>query len=132
MFTSGRARLDMLLLCACALLSAETIARAPVREAVLVSMLARYCFANSVHALITKLPIILVSIFCRCIQPEHLGVLALPVAEFLALLHQTAYLGYSQRSSGSSDHAFFAGSPKVGERVASAVRLLGPGIAPPI
>lgn len=36
---------------------------------------------------------------CRCIQPDHLSVLALPVAEFLALLHHTSYLGYSQRSS---------------------------------
>lgn len=48
----------------------------------------------------------------RCIQPEHLGVLALPVAEFLALLHRTTYLGYSQVTSASKDHAFFAGSPR--------------------
>lgn len=48
----------------------------------------------------------------RCIQPEHLGVLALPVAEFLALLHQTSYLGYSQRSSDHAEHSFFAGSPR--------------------
>jgi len=48
----------------------------------------------------------------RCIQPEHLGVLALPVAEFLALLHRTTYLGYSQDGSKSKDHPFFAGSPK--------------------
>lgn len=36
---------------------------------------------------------------CSCIQPDHLSVLALPVAEFLALLHNTSYLGYSQRGS---------------------------------
>lgn len=30
---------------------------------------------------------------CRCIHTDHLGQLALPVAEFLALLHQTAYAG---------------------------------------
>ena len=57
--------------------------------------------------------------------------LALPVAEFVALMHHTTYLGYSQRggsgSSGGSNgsgggtgggdggreyHAFFAGSPR--------------------
>eukprot|EP00195_Chlamydomonas_chlamydogama_P014669 CAMPEP_0202900886 /NCGR_PEP_ID=MMETSP1392-20130828/12091_1 /ASSEMBLY_ACC=CAM_ASM_000868 /TAXON_ID=225041 /ORGANISM="Chlamydomonas chlamydogama, Strain SAG 11-48b" /LENGTH=388 /DNA_ID=CAMNT_0049587343 /DNA_START=36 /DNA_END=1199 /DNA_ORIENTATION=- len=48
----------------------------------------------------------------RCIQPQHLGVLALPVAEFLALSHRTSYLGYSQRSSNSKEHPFFAGSPR--------------------
>eukprot|EP00798_Chlamydomonas_sp_ICE-L_P017941 gene17941-24344_t len=63
----------------------------------------------------------------RCIQPEHLGVLALPVAEFLALLHQTAYLGYSQRSSESSQHPFFAGSPKVRPSI---VIPFSPGNAP--
>ena len=31
----------------------------------------------------------------RCIQPEHFGVLGLPVAEFLALLHGTSYAGFS-------------------------------------
>ncbi|KAJ9534800.1 hypothetical protein QJQ45_017234, partial [Haematococcus lacustris] len=35
----------------------------------------------------------------RCIQPDQLGVLALPVAEFLAVLHNTSYLGYSQKAS---------------------------------
>ncbi len=35
----------------------------------------------------------------RGIQPEHLGVLALPVAEFLALLHGTTYLGYAAKHS---------------------------------
>lgn len=52
--------------------------------------------------------------------------LALPVAEFVALMHHTTYLGYSQRSgsgsgsgaaaggggSGREHHAFFAGSPR--------------------
>lgn len=31
----------------------------------------------------------------RCIQAEHFGKLALPVAEFLALTHDTAYAGYA-------------------------------------
>eukprot|EP00983_Pelagomonas_calceolata_P040474 1137631-Pelagomonas_calceolata.AAC.1 len=35
----------------------------------------------------------------RLITPEHFSVLALPVAEFLALLHNTSYLGYSQKAS---------------------------------
>ncbi|KAG1663644.1 hypothetical protein FOA52_011699 [Chlamydomonas sp. UWO 241] len=56
----------------------------------------------------------------RCIQPEHLGVLALPVAEFLALLHRTTYLGYSQGGSKSKDHPFFAGSPGSGHRSSEA------------
>ncbi|KAF8071153.1 hypothetical protein HT031_001235 [Scenedesmus sp. PABB004] len=43
----------------------------------------------------------------RGIQPDHLGVLALPVAEFLAVKHGTSYLGYSQHGS-SAAHPFFA------------------------
>ncbi|KAK9818373.1 hypothetical protein WJX72_011551 [[Myrmecia] bisecta] len=43
----------------------------------------------------------------RCIQPQHFGVLALPVAEFLALMHHTTYVGYSVHSSGSAKHPFF-------------------------
>ncbi len=35
------------------------------------------------------------SVSCRCIQAEHFGKLALPVAEFLALTHDTAYAGYA-------------------------------------
>lgn len=35
------------------------------------------------------------SLPCRCIQAEHFGKLALPVAEFLALTHDTAYAGYA-------------------------------------
>lgn len=42
----------------------------------------------------------------RGIQPEHLSVLALPVAEFLALLHGTSYLGYSQRGSEQGGPAY--------------------------
>mmetsp|Transcript_12886 Transcript_12886/g.22736 ORF Transcript_12886/g.22736 Transcript_12886/m.22736 type:complete len:376 (+) Transcript_12886:56-1183(+) len=44
----------------------------------------------------------------RGIQPEHLSVLALPVAELLALRHGTTYLGYSQRDSKEAEHDFFA------------------------
>jgi hypothetical protein len=48
-------------------------------------------------------------------------VLALPVAEFLAVKHDTAYLGYSQHSSSSSKHPFFAsGPPSTGRRRADA------------
>jgi hypothetical protein len=36
------------------------------------------------------------------------GVLALPVAEFLAVKHGTSYLGYSQQSSKGAAHPFFA------------------------
>lgn len=47
----------------------------------------------------------------RGIQPDHFGVLALPVAEFLAVKHGTSYLGYSQHSSNSARHPFFASGP---------------------
>ena len=43
----------------------------------------------------------------RALRPEHFGVLALPVAEFLALVHGTAYIGYS-RSSYDANHPYFA------------------------
>lgn len=43
----------------------------------------------------------------RALRPEHFGVLALPVAEFLALVHGTAYIGYS-RSSFDANHPYFA------------------------
>lgn len=57
----------------------------------------------------------------RGIQPDHFGVLALPVAEFLAVKHNTAYLGYSQHSSSSARHPFFAsGPPSTGRRPAAA------------
>ncbi|KAF6254676.1 hypothetical protein COO60DRAFT_1642116 [Scenedesmus sp. NREL 46B-D3] len=41
-------------------------------------------------------------------QTDHFGVLALPVAEFLAVKHGTSYLGYSQQSSKGAAHPFFA------------------------
>uniref|UniRef100_A0A383VM92 CBS domain-containing protein n=1 Tax=Tetradesmus obliquus TaxID=3088 RepID=A0A383VM92_TETOB len=44
----------------------------------------------------------------RGIQTDHFGVLALPVAEFLAVKHGTSYLGYSQHSSKGAAHPFFA------------------------
>ncbi|KXZ50299.1 hypothetical protein GPECTOR_17g938 [Gonium pectorale] len=47
----------------------------------------------------------------RNIQTQHLGILALPVGEFLALLHGTSYLGYSQRTSAQAAHPFFAAGP---------------------
>ncbi|GLI69924.1 hypothetical protein VaNZ11_014652 [Volvox africanus] len=47
----------------------------------------------------------------RNIQSQHLGILALPVGEFLALLHNTSYLGYSQRTSAQAEHPFFASGP---------------------
>ncbi|GLC41442.1 hypothetical protein PLESTB_001011000 [Pleodorina starrii] len=47
----------------------------------------------------------------RNIQSQHLGILALPVGEFLALLHNTSYLGYSQRTSAQAAHPFFASGP---------------------
>lgn len=50
----------------------------------------------------------------RALTSEHFGVLALPVAEFLALEHHTAYLGYSVVSSLHSKHPFFASSPRAG------------------
>lgn len=50
----------------------------------------------------------------RALTSEHFGVLALPVAEFLALEHHTAYIGYSVTSSSHSNHPFFASSPRKG------------------
>jgi len=50
----------------------------------------------------------------RALTSEHFGVLALPVAEFLALEHHTAYIGYSITSSTHSSHPFFASSPRKG------------------
>jgi 5'-AMP-activated protein kinase regulatory gamma subunit len=44
----------------------------------------------------------------RALRSEHFGVLALPVAEFLALLHGTAYIGYSRMSSEHGNHPYFA------------------------
>ena len=45
----------------------------------------------------------------RCIQPEHFGILGLPVAEFLALLHGTSYAGFSGAApSEFASNPFFA------------------------
>lgn len=44
----------------------------------------------------------------RALRSEHFGVLALPCAEYLALLHGTAYIGYSRSSSEHSHHPYFA------------------------
>ena len=53
----------------------------------------------------------------RAVQPHHLGVLALPVAEFLSLLHGTSYAGYSvggasPRSPSAAAHPFFSGTSR--------------------
>ncbi|KAG7666935.1 hypothetical protein Ndes2526B_g04587 [Nannochloris sp. 'desiccata'] len=50
----------------------------------------------------------------RALTSEHFGVLALPVAEFLALEHNTAYIGYSVNASDHSKHPFFASSKRTG------------------
>ena len=52
----------------------------------------------------------------RGIQPEHFGVLGLPAAEFLALLHGTAYAGFSRAHSASASNPFFAGMNEGGFR----------------
>ena len=47
----------------------------------------------------------------RCIQPEHFGILGLPAAEFLALLHGTSYAGFSGAGTPSdviASNPFFA------------------------
>lgn len=76
----------------------------------------RACGATLKHLLACFLSF---SLSCRGIQPDHFGVLALPVAEFLAVKHDTSYLGYSQHSSSSSRHPFFAsGPPSTGRRPA--------------
>lgn len=45
----------------------------------------------------------------RSLTPEHFGVLALPVAEFLAVSHGTAYLGYA---TDKQRHPFFGSDEK--------------------
>lgn len=40
----------------------------------------------------------------RCLQAQHFGKLALPIAEFLALTHGTAYAGYAALGSDSLEH----------------------------
>lgn len=56
------------------------------------------------------------SVCCRLLTPEHFGVLALPVAEFLALAHGTAYLGYSATDSRHATLPFFASKARPGSR----------------
>lgn len=61
----------------------------------------------------------------RSIQPEHFGALALPVGEFLALLHGTVYVGYSAMTSAAAKHPFFASAASAGNnRNESDVRIL--------
>lgn len=43
----------------------------------------------------------------RGIEPSHLGILALPSAEFLAVLHKTSYMDYAERTSHAKAHRFF-------------------------
>lgn len=54
-------------------------------------------------------------LFSRCIQADHFGKLALPVAEFLSLTHNTAYAGYAASGPDSLDQIqeepFFATVP---------------------
>ncbi|KAI3429675.1 hypothetical protein D9Q98_005760 [Chlorella vulgaris] len=50
----------------------------------------------------------------RSITAEQFGALALPVAEFLAVEHGTAYLGYSASASQHSRHPFFASGNRAG------------------
>ena len=44
----------------------------------------------------------------RGVNPEHFGMLGLPVAEFLALLHGTSYAGFSHIESQNRSNPFFA------------------------
>ncbi len=62
------------------------------------------CHAAADHNLTHHTALLL---HCRTLQQDHLSVLALPVAEFLALLHGTSYSGYSARASGAKVHPFF-------------------------
>lgn len=50
----------------------------------------------------------------RAITAEQFGALALPVAEFLAVEHGTAYLGYSASTSEHARHPFFASANRAG------------------
>ena len=50
--------------------------------------------------------------FRRSIQHQHLGQLALPAAEFLAVTHGTSYAGYSaERNTAVERPFFFTGKP---------------------
>ena len=68
-------------------------------------------------AIATEVPLLryqTVQCFCRCIQAQHFGKLALPIAEFLALSHDTAYAGYAALGSDSleqiQEEPFFGSS----------------------
>jgi hypothetical protein len=43
----------------------------------------------------------------RSIQHQHLGQLALPAAEFLAVTHNTSYAGFSAERSLAMERPFF-------------------------
>ena len=45
----------------------------------------------------------------RALTSEHFGVLALPVAEFLAVEHQTAYIGWAGRGGAGAEGGRRAG-----------------------
>jgi len=44
----------------------------------------------------------------RHLQPEHFGMLGLPVAEYLALMHGTSYAGFSHKESKNRQNPFFS------------------------
>lgn len=48
----------------------------------------------------------------RALTEEHFGMLALPVGEFLALEHHTAYIGYSSDKRSSSEQRWFSSTTK--------------------
>ena len=58
----------------------------------------------------------------RCIQPEHFGILGLPTAEFLALLHGTSYAGFS----GAGAPSEFASNPFFAKMNEGGFRRTGP------
>ena len=47
------------------------------------------------------------SVHCRSIQHQHLGQLALPSCEFLAVTHGTSYAGYSAERNVAVERPFF-------------------------
>ena len=69
--------------------------------------------------------LLMCSLMHRCIQAEHFGKLALPVAEFLALTHDTAYAGHAATGSGNLDQIQeepFYGASSSSPAVSSPVR----------
>jgi len=59
---------------------------------------------------------------CQALQPEHFGILCLPVAELLALLHGTSYAGYSNVESLQRTHPFFSRAQAVASAIRSRVK----------